>query len=745
MRLQCPKCEANIHVPSVPEDGARVKCPKCQARFLPPDGEDEDDDSPRTSSRGKKKKGKKKEQKKFPVVPVAIASVGAVVLTIAAVVILVGGSKKKKDDAAANSSSGPTANAPNAPAPPSTAGERPKELPKEVAELFAKKDDPAAYPPPSSFNASLVVPKTGSNELTVTLPVGAAAPKSGGKMTGAEVEKASVYIKVRDGQQGGSGSGFLIRANQKEGLIATNFHVIEFAVLSEHAPRAKVTVVFDSGLKTEIEYTAEIVAAEPEVDLAILRIVNAANLPKPLEPKYAVPPSAPLDILIYGFPLGELLATGGHSPAITIGKGAISSLRRGANREIERLQIDGNVNPGNSGGPVVDTDGRLVGITVAKLKEEFGSGIGFAIPAAELVAALEGRVVYPGFLPPIIRNSEAVFHAMIPVSDPLKQMKSVSLLSWAGTGSPPAASKTPGGGWKPIAGATTVPVSAPLKGLAGADVHFPAQQGDRNVVFQMAVTTTSGRTICSAPVTYQLRVETRLNNSDMPASIFAQSAQRFENRVVPIRAVMTGPPSTVWDKHALTLVDEIGRPLPGWLFLVDKEFATLLKEVAVPAGKGLPVRLAIRVGKSRADIGPALRVVRADFMDGARITKTIPPVEGPAESDQNALAALNQSPNSFVGRDVAVDGRMSMSIRGTPQEPQFTLFLPDGKPAAGVYFTSSKQFADKVRAVDLPLGSVDHVRATVRVEDKKINNLPAATIVKLEFLGRNGDIVKTID
>jgi len=273
-----------------------------------------------------------------------------------------------------------------------------------------------------------------------------------------------------------------------------------------------------------------------------------------------------------------------------------------------------------------------------------------------------------------------------------------------------------------------------------------AQQGNRNVVFQTAITTSSGRMICSPPVTYQLRVEPRANNSDLAASAFAQSARRLENRVVPIRAVMTGPPSAVWDKQALALADEMNRPLPNWLFLVDKEFATQLKEVAIPAGKGLPVRLAVRVGISRTDIGPALRVVRADFMDGAKITKTIPPVQGSGESDQNALEALNQSPRSFAGRDVTVEGRMSMNVRGMASEPQYTLFLPNGKPAASAYFTSSKEFADKFRAVDLPVGSVDHVRATLRVDDeKKINNLPVATITKLEFLGRNGEIVKTVE
>jgi hypothetical protein len=65
-------------------------------------------------------------------------------------------------------------------------------------------------------------------------------------------------------------------------------------------------------------------------------------------------------------------------------------LRNGDDGELATIQIDGNLNPGISGGPVVDAKGRLVGVAVAVLKE--GQGIGFLVPAADVARTMEGRV-----------------------------------------------------------------------------------------------------------------------------------------------------------------------------------------------------------------------------------------------------------------------------------------------------------------------------------------------------------------
>ena len=96
-----------------------------------------------------------------------------------------------------------------------------------------------------------------------------------------------------------------------------------------------------------------------------------------------------MPVYIFGFPFGEMLATSKANPAVTIGKGTISSLREDDAGDTAVIQIDGDVNPGNSGGPVVDARGRLVGVTVAKVK---GTNIGLAIPPVEFARMLGGRL-----------------------------------------------------------------------------------------------------------------------------------------------------------------------------------------------------------------------------------------------------------------------------------------------------------------------------------------------------------------
>ena len=99
-----------------------------------------------------------------------------------------------------------------------------------------------------------------------------------------------------------------------------------------------------------------------------------------------------MPVLIYGFPFGningKLNAASQRNPSITVDRGSVSGLRKDQFGQVSLVQIDGSINPGNSGGPVVDEPGRLVGVSVAKIRN---TKIGFAIPSAELGRMLDGR------------------------------------------------------------------------------------------------------------------------------------------------------------------------------------------------------------------------------------------------------------------------------------------------------------------------------------------------------------------
>jgi putative serine protease PepD len=202
-----------------------------------------------------------------------------------------------------------------------------------------------------------------------------------------------VTVQASNGQQGGSGSGVVVRSG---GYILTNDHVIEIAVGA-----GTISVVRADGETSD----ATIVGRDPITDLAVIRARDASGLPA-----IALGDSASLrvgePVVALGSPLGL---------ASTVTAGIVSALDRyvrvpsesgQAAHLVGAIQTDASINPGNSGGALVDCSARLVGINTAGAavpNSPGGSiGLGFAIPvdlakgiADELIA--HGTVARPGF------------------------------------------------------------------------------------------------------------------------------------------------------------------------------------------------------------------------------------------------------------------------------------------------------------------------------------------------------------
>ncbi len=117
--------------------------------------------------------------------------------------------------------------------------------------------------------------------------------------------------------------------------------------------------------------------------------------PTPIDPLTRFDPTEGMTYVAAGFPLGGMLGKVTDSkgnPSVTITGGRIAALRRDDYGQLDLLQVDGSLQPGNSGGPVVDEKtGKLIGVAVAKVGSV--DTIGFVIPASELRRALAGRVV----------------------------------------------------------------------------------------------------------------------------------------------------------------------------------------------------------------------------------------------------------------------------------------------------------------------------------------------------------------
>ncbi len=169
-------------------------------------------------------------------------------------------------------------------------------------------------------------------------------------------------------RQSGLGSGVVVSA---DGLLLTNNHVVESA--------DEIEVAFHDGRKTK----AKLVGADPESDLAILKIVSD----KPLTPiTFAAAESLRIGdvVLAIGNPFGV---------GQTVTSGIVSALGRshlGINTFENFIQTDAAINPGNSGGALVDSNGHLVGINTAIYSQSGGSmGIGFAIPVSLAKSVME--------------------------------------------------------------------------------------------------------------------------------------------------------------------------------------------------------------------------------------------------------------------------------------------------------------------------------------------------------------------
>lgn len=156
-----------------------------------------------------------------------------------------------------------------------------------------------------------------------------------------------------------TGTAFAVSAN---GLLVTCAHVVA------NASEIEVTL---SGQK----YVAEVVAEDDSTDLALLKI-DAQDLTV-LSLSAADSAQLGQDIRVLGFPLSDVLGT-----EIKVTRGTISGiLQRSGQRQI---QIDAAVNPGNSGGPVVNSQGEVVGVTSAKLNGVEINRVGFCVPTSVL-------------------------------------------------------------------------------------------------------------------------------------------------------------------------------------------------------------------------------------------------------------------------------------------------------------------------------------------------------------------------
>ena len=196
-----------------------------------------------------------------------------------------------------------------------------------------------------------------------------------------KVAPAAVVVSTKSVTQGyfmqtqeveGIGSGFIIN---EEGYILTNYHVIQGA--------QEISVT----LSNDVTTTAQIVNYDENQDVAMIKITDEnVEIPATVElgDSDALQPGE--EVIAIGTPLSTELSS-------TVTKGIISATSRSVAVEsgvtMNLIQTDAAINAGNSGGPLVNTKGEVVGINSSKISGEAVEGIGFSIPINDIKDKIE--------------------------------------------------------------------------------------------------------------------------------------------------------------------------------------------------------------------------------------------------------------------------------------------------------------------------------------------------------------------
>ncbi len=210
------------------------------------------------------------------------------------------------------------------------------------------------------------------------------------------------------------GSAFCI---DRRGVFVTNAHV----VAGVQDPKT-VKVVVHPGLKDEQVLEAEALLSKAGVDLAMIIVTPRERL-TPLKLGHSQTLRETDGVTAFGFPFGDAFAVADAKyPTVSVSTGKVTALRKTKDDKLLAIQVDASLNPGNSGGPLLDSRGMVVGVAVAAVP---GAALNLALPA-ELVEELSSFPILsmPSMLPSV-------------AADELDKPYTLKGRAWSMRGSPP--------------------------------------------------------------------------------------------------------------------------------------------------------------------------------------------------------------------------------------------------------------------------------------------------------------------
>ena len=191
------------------------------------------------------------------------------------------------------------------------------------------------------------------------------------------VYESSVYIEVSSNRGViSTGSGFVYKKDDKYGYVLTNYHVINGG--------SKFEVIFTDGTEAD----AKLISGDEYYDIAVLKIDKDK-----IKKVSTIGDSSKLELGDTVFTVGAPL---GKEYMGTITKGIVSGINRmvsvtlgSGDYLMEVIQTDASINSGNSGGPICNIKGEVIGITSSKLMGNGVEGMGFAIPINSVMSVIE--------------------------------------------------------------------------------------------------------------------------------------------------------------------------------------------------------------------------------------------------------------------------------------------------------------------------------------------------------------------
>ncbi len=350
IRIHCPACHVSLRLKAVPIAGTPIRCPRCQHKFPAPELTSPLDPEPLgTLSEGTLSEGAFS-SRRLPTPPTSHQSlllwigfgVAGIVglMVIATVVVWLSFDSTSTRQAEARSGE------------PAQSDENIGRLPSlgDLQGVTSQRKPTAFYRWRGSggFECTFEIAADLGEETRVISGVT--------RYRNTNIAPASFQPKDAEKPTRGSGTAFVVHPG---GVLVTCAHVVKNAT--------SISVAVDGR-----PLRAQVIARDVRNDIALLRI-SATQLPcLPLANSDRIQLAE--EVRAFGYPLTSLLGE-----SIKISRGEVSGIVQQTGRKL--IQIDATVNPGNSGGPVVDAQGRVVAIASALIAGDDIAAIGFAIPA----------------------------------------------------------------------------------------------------------------------------------------------------------------------------------------------------------------------------------------------------------------------------------------------------------------------------------------------------------------------------